>query len=33
MIIAIIYAISGFHREADEICALVGYYAASTGGR
>jgi len=23
--------ISGFHREVDEICALVGYYAASSG--
>ena len=25
------YVISGFRREADEICALVGYYAASGG--
>lgn len=23
--------ISGFHREADENCAVLGYYAASTG--
>ena len=23
--------ISGFRREVDEICALLGYYAASSG--
>jgi hypothetical protein len=23
--------ISGFHRDADEICTLLGYYAASWG--
>jgi len=23
--------ISGFHRELDENCALLGYYAASSG--
>jgi hypothetical protein len=23
--------ISGFHREADEICVLLGYYAARSG--
>jgi hypothetical protein len=25
------YVISGFRREADEICALLGYYAAFSG--
>jgi hypothetical protein len=25
------YVISGFRREVDENCALVGYYAASGG--
>jgi len=25
------YMISGFHRELDENCALLGYYAASSG--
>jgi len=24
-------AISGFHREEDENCVLLGYYAASSG--
>jgi hypothetical protein len=26
-----ISAISGFRRDVDEICALLGYYAASNG--
>jgi len=26
-----ILGISGFHREADENCALLGYYAANSG--
>jgi len=30
-IIALTFAISGFHREVDENCALLGYYAASSG--
>jgi hypothetical protein len=25
------FVISGFHRDADEICALLGYYATSSG--
>jgi hypothetical protein len=25
--------ISGFRRDADEICAVLGYYAASSGNR
>jgi hypothetical protein len=32
MTITTIYVISGFRREADENCALLGYYAASGGG-
>jgi hypothetical protein len=26
-----LFVISGFRRDADEICALLGYYAASNG--
>jgi hypothetical protein len=25
--------ISGFHHDSDEICALLGYYAASNSNR
>jgi hypothetical protein len=27
----VLSVISGFRRDADEICALLGYYAASNG--